>query len=121
MKLLIFLCFFLLSGCAKQLPEYPAELNEFFVVDIPTEPLDSQILKYTINFKDLDYKTSESATCLQFNIVERNPLKFKFIKALPIKDCHAVTGYHADKQQKLWNYIDDVSDFAEKNNCYKKP
>lgn len=55
-------------------------------------------------------------TCLEFKIIQQNPIQVEFIKLTDLSLCHEIAGYQPQEQVILFNWIDDVyKKFAPKS------
>lgn len=98
-----------LIGC-KSIPKWPSDINKLWVIDIPGIARDQKLDKYILNNDTvLDFQTrSNQLSCLEFNIVQQNPLLLDFVGVTDLTKCQGLTGLPPGLFQKLMNWIDDV-------------
>jgi hypothetical protein len=112
----------ILTGCALELPKYPDKLKNFKLIEVRNEAISSNILSKVQNLEQLQSlaQSQEVVRCLKFNVVQINPYKFEFSGVGELKECHELSGFVAEDSQQLFNWIDDVFDWAKaKENCLK--
>jgi len=117
--ILILVASIFLSGCAVgSMPEFPGVKNHY-VVEVRDEPQDKKLLSSIVNADEVP-EMQEVVRCLKFDIVSKIPYKIKFVSVEPIAACNMVGGYLPKDAQSIYNWAQDVSDWADKRKkCFR--
>jgi len=95
-----------LTGC-KSIPKFPEKLEKYHIILIPQMPLSGDIDSFVVN-SDVIPRSVNKLTCLEFKIVQMNPIQVEFLSETEIINCHELAGYQPQEQVELFNWIDDV-------------
>lgn len=126
-KCLILAASFLLSSCAVgPSPKFPEDLKDYFVTMVNGQEIPKDFQSHIINVDEIPmdkfgiFFTFNQASCLHFELIEKHPVKIKYIEEVPLKSCHLVGGFIPQDTQHLFNWIDDMWDWAEtRKKCFK--
>lgn len=111
----------MLSSCADNpLPEYPKVITKQYTLIVKNKPINKELM-LAIENKEEFYYNEKEANCLEFDILSVNPYKVKFIKDNPIEACHLLTGVSASHFKALFNWIEEVYEWAShRKTCFKQ-
>jgi hypothetical protein len=121
-KCLIAISLFFISCAVGPAPKFPEEVKEYFVTMVEGEPLPEYFYRAVVNPEEIKLSDSKvvEVHCAKFEIVEQHPVSIKFIEEVGLKSCHLVGGFGPSDTQKLFNYINDMWDWAEtRKKCFK--
>lgn len=109
-----------LAGCAvTPAPTFPEDLKDYYVTLVNEEPIPKEIEARIVNLEEITLEGAD-VSCLHFEVVEKHPVKLKYISEVGLKRCHMVGGFVPRDTQHLFNWVDDMWDWAEtRKKCFK--
>jgi hypothetical protein len=115
--LTLVVCSILVACNTEKIPQFP-QISTHYVVDIPGKVLPKLLVEAIVNPSDLP--EVKEVSCLAFDIVSKHPYQLKFNHIAGLQECNGVGGYKPDDMVLFLNWVDDVSDIAQKNrHCFK--
>lgn len=117
---LILIASFILGGCAAgPFPSFPESIINHYIVDVRDEEIPA-IVKDSIENPEEIPPTHEVVRCIKFDIVSKIPYRIKFVSEVPMKECSAVGGYKPSDFVTLYNWVNDVYEWAkDRKKCFK--
>lgn len=107
MKVILILVALILTTSCKSIPKFPQKLEKYHMILIPQMPLSGEFDSWVVN-SDVMPRSVNKLTCLEFQIVQMNPIQVEFLTETEIINCHELAGYQPQEQVELFNWIDDV-------------
>lgn len=121
-----------LGSCATgSFPEFPSTVKNHYVTEVRSESyqpeqnpeilVNPELTKTIINLEDIPImEQTEVVRCLKFEIVSKHPYKIKYISQVETKECNGVGGYKTEDSISIYNWMDDVAEWAEgRKKCFK--
>lgn len=111
----------ILGGCAVgSFPDFP-EIKYHYAMDIRGVPANPGLLARITNLDMIPEMREEYvARCMKFEIVQKIPYKIKYISEVPLIECQGVGGYKPSDAINLYNWVEDVAEWAkDRKKCFK--
>lgn len=85
-------------GCGPRFPDVP-EIKDDYLIDVETKE-DGSVLR---------------VNCVHFDVVSVDPYKIANPTLVDVKECHQVGGHKPMDRKSIFNFIDDLKEYAKKS------
>jgi hypothetical protein len=87
-----------LVGCGPRFPDVPV-IEDDYLIDVELNA-DGSVRK---------------VNCVHFDVVSVDPYKIANPTLVDVKECHQVGGHKPEDRKDIFNFIDDLKEYAKKN------
>ena len=124
-----------LTACAVgSFPKFPEKVTEQYTVDIRNQPMPEDLQKAIVNLDEIppmeniqNFEFMQAADpapllvrCLKFSIISQAPYQIKYVGLVDLSICNGVTGFKPDDAISVYNWMDDVYEWAkDRKKCFK--
>lgn len=96
-NLLILASLIFLAGCGKAFPPIP-DIKDDYLIDVELNA-DGSVRR---------------VNCIHYDVVTVRPYVISNGQLVDIKECHLIGGHKPEDRKKIFNFIDDLEDYAKK-------